>query len=516
LNPAANISLDGAEIELQWTGAALSSAWSTNNNWGDCQTPISGADIRIRDTGGNPYPQLSGATTIGQLVIDAGTSIDLGGQQLTVTGSIENNGTLTIPTNSAVLFNGSDDQQIYGSTAIATWEDVTVNNSGGNVIIGGSTTVNGDLTMVSGHLDCTAGDLTVVGDIVGGTSSGFIIIPEGRSVTQNTIGPGGKSGTVLFPVGSSATSYTPARILNAGTDDDFTVGLLNNSYRDGTTGAVLSDKELAKTWLIDEATPGNSNVTMTLQWHDQNEGPSFDRANAFIAHYTSGGFWEMHGSAAMSTTMGGGYYAVTAAGLSDFSPHTVASGDSPLPVELLSFSALRLSNAVRLNWSTATEINNDFFSVQRGVDGASFETLGLVDGQGNSDQQVDYEFLDQRPLSGNSYYRLKQTDFDGSFTYSDVILVQDGVARTPELSIFPNASNGLDFNWALQGLTPNTEVRLMLYDLQGNVIIERTQFVDDSGAYSGRGFEGVLLESGLYLLKATNVGKEMVSRLIVR
>ncbi|MEM9329628.1 MAG: T9SS type A sorting domain-containing protein, partial [Bacteroidota bacterium] len=110
---------------------------------------------------------------------------------------------------------------------------------------------------------------------------------------------------------------------------------------------------------------------------------------------------------------------------------------------------------------------------------------------------------------------LKQTDFDGSFTYSDVILVQDGVARTPELSIFPNASNGLDFNWAIQGLLPNSQLEIALYDLKGNRLVHQVLQIDARGAFTGRGFEGLRLEAGMYLLRAQNDGKEMTKRLIV-
>ena len=90
----------------------------------------------------------------------------------------------------------------------------------------------------------------------------------------------------------------------------------------------------------------------------------------------------------------------------------------PLPVELLSFTAIRRNDNVQLKWQTASETNNDFFNIERSEDGRHWQTLGKMDGAGNSSETLAYTWTDQSPLRGLSYYRLKQVDFDGRYAYS--------------------------------------------------------------------------------------------------
>ena len=96
---------------------------------------------------------------------------------------------------------------------------------------------------------------------------------------------------------------------------------------------------------------------------------------------------------------------------------------SVLPVELISFQANAESKVVRLNWTTASEINNQYFTVERSADGTDFEPVQMVDGAGTTTVLKHYETIDEKPFQGISYYRLKQTDFDGKFSYSDKVPV---------------------------------------------------------------------------------------------
>ncbi|MDD2981841.1 MAG: hypothetical protein PHQ74_00500 [Crocinitomicaceae bacterium] len=91
-----------------------------------------------------------------------------------------------------------------------------------------------------------------------------------------------------------------------------------------------------------------------------------------------------------------------------------------LPIELLSFTATAAKNQVNLTWITASEKNNDYFTIERTVDGLTFEEVGKVAGQGNSSLKNEYTFSDTRPKNGISYYRLKQTDYNGESEYFEV------------------------------------------------------------------------------------------------
>jgi hypothetical protein len=108
-----------------------------------------------------------------------------------------------------------------------------------------------------------------------------------------------------------------------------------------------------------------------------------------------------------------------------------------LPVEMTSFIAERENNNIALTWETATEENNEGFEVERSIDGRNWEYVGFVAGQGNTLETSNYTFIDENPMTGVNYYRLKQVDYDGQFEYSDIVTVLFETNR-PTLQIFPN------------------------------------------------------------------------------
>lgn len=108
----------------------------------------------------------------------------------------------------------------------------------------------------------------------------------------------------------------------------------------------------------------------------------------------------------------------------------------PLPITLLSFTALLQPDlSVLLNWQTATETNNQYFSVERSVNGGSFITIGQVKGSGTTTMEHSYSFTDRKTLPGTNSYRLKQVDLDGHSTYSPVAAVN--IQETASLIVYP-------------------------------------------------------------------------------
>lgn len=97
-----------------------------------------------------------------------------------------------------------------------------------------------------------------------------------------------------------------------------------------------------------------------------------------------------------------------------------------LPIELLHFMCNQSNKSVTLNWRTSTEISNDFFAVERSADGHNFSEIGRVKGSGTSHAPNDYTFSDKYPLPGLNYYRLRQVDFDGQYSYSHVLTIRTG------------------------------------------------------------------------------------------
>ncbi len=116
------------------------------------------------------------------------------------------------------------------------------------------------------------------------------------------------------------------------------------------------------------------------------------------------------------------------------------SETTPLPIVLVEFSATPVNDQVKLEWMTSSELNNDFFTVQRSVNGNDWKDIAIADGAGNSYTSLNYTVWDDDPLTGKSFYRLRQTDFNGTPTYSNIIFVE--ITGDESIHIYPNPSAG--------------------------------------------------------------------------
>jgi hypothetical protein len=152
---------------------------------------------------------------------------------------------------------------------------------------------------------------------------------------------------------------------------------------------------------------------------------------------------------------------------------TLASSVDPLPIQLTSFTATCQDNAALLQWTTATETNNDHFTIERTVDGIKFTTIALVKGSGNTTTLHNYTAYDESPLPGTSYYRISQTDFDGNTTIKDMIAF-NGCGANPDL-INAFSSNGtIDININSAGAD---NYNITLYTLLGQSLLTENRTV---------------------------------------
>ena len=177
---------------------------------------------------------------------------------------------------------------------------------------------------------------------------------------------------------------------------------------------------------------------------------------------------------------------------------------NPLPIELLYFNALPSESEVKLVWATASEIENDYFTIERSTDGNNWIEIAKVDGAntGNSSVQLNYEHWDREPELGLSYYRLKQTDFNGVVTSSDI---QSVIMNAPDTyHIYPNPSNG-HFNIFLNG----DKVQLKLFDTRGRILFEKE--LSDQLIYTQDFYN---LEKGVYYLQIKHNNSNIIKELI--
>ncbi|MBK8226125.1 MAG: T9SS type A sorting domain-containing protein [Flavobacteriales bacterium] len=145
-----------------------------------------------------------------------------------------------------------------------------------------------------------------------------------------------------------------------------------------------------------------------------------------------------------------------------------SSAFAMLPVELLQFTATPSGSDVQLQWATASELNNAGFHVERSADGVRFDVIAEVEGMGTTQQLTSYESVDHSPLPGLSFYRLRQTDHDGTTTLSEMVAVE---LKTSEAMAYPNP---VEDRLTLAGLQPGAIVEMI--DPLGRVIhTERSQ-----------------------------------------
>ena len=196
------------------------------------------------------------------------------------------------------------------------------------------------------------------------------------------------------------------------------------------------------------------------------------------------------------------------------------SATGPLPVELTSFSAhfnkLNDQSSVLLNWTTATEVDNYGFEVQRAstpLSPRAWETLGFVNGHGNSNSPKEYSFVDLNPLNGNSKYRLKQIDTDGKFEYSDIIELKTNLLKNYILE--QNYPNPFNPTTVISYSIPTASfVSVKVFDVLGNTIATLVNEHQEVGSYKVS-FNASALSNGVYFYKIHSGGFTDIKKMLL-
>jgi Secretion system C-terminal sorting domain len=347
---------------------------------------------------------------------------------------------------STVNFDGAALQTIT-SAGGATFTNLTIDNSSTGVQLENNATVTTTLTMTQGNIDLNGGNALTLGSSVAinGTLAytAGVIINTGsftRWLKAATIPNGSVNG--LFPMGTAATAklfYVTAPATAPTTGGTVTVAYNNAagntlvSFADGASTVVVIDN---LNWAVSTGN-GLAGGTYNLEVQGTGFGTIGNVADLRLTLASSvvGTAGVNAGTTADPQVNRTG---LTLANLSNsFYVGSVNYTSSPLPIELVYFTATVTNGQVKLNWETAMETNNDYFTIQRSKDGAVWDSLERVAGPGNSTTPSFYTAYDPAPCPGVSYYRLEETAFDGSTTYSPVCSVN--FQRTSaRITLFPN------------------------------------------------------------------------------
>lgn len=172
----------------------------------------------------------------------------------------------------------------------------------------------------------------------------------------------------------------------------------------------------------------------------------------------------------------------------------------PLPVELTQFIVQSVNNVVTLNWTTATELNNQGFDIERNYDNGYWYKVGFVPGSGNSYVPIHYSFIDNPTLSGTYQYRLKQIDLDGTVEYSEIVETNIVIDKYSLGQNYPNPFNpSTTIRYEMKDAG---NVQLRVYDILGNEVSVLVNSYQDAGIHYVK-LDASNLASGLYIYKLT-------------
>ena len=369
-------------------------------------------------------------------------------------------------------------------------------------------TVNGTLNLSKGFIKLDDHDLVLGNSAVtsGGNANSYVRISgTGKLKRQAT------SSGVFYPIGYNP--YLPVTITLEGgaSATNFSVGVTNGVT--DQTNAPVNSNVIGKTWtIIPEAGAGTlNNVTVTLQWDNvdvNTQLTGFNTTTSYMAYRTSlTGDWTRINNSYATLSPG------TVANSSQISSDPISlvggttyyfgigSGASPLPVKLIKFNANAKGADVILDWSTASEINNAGFEVERSQEGNFWQAMGYVKGHGNSNSIIDYTFTDASAFKTQNtdilYYRLKQVDFNGSSSYSNVKTVRSN-DKADVANIYPNPVDGIA-TMSIYNNLDNEMLELNILDEAGRILIRQKAMLT-------KGNNSILLETdklkkGIYLLE---------------
>jgi hypothetical protein len=346
-------------------------------------------------------------------------------------GNVQVTGTRSYSTSANYTFNGTG-AQVTGDGLPSTINNLTIDNSS-HVTLTNTASVSGILTLANGQIITNANELIITNSAptsINGYSSTNYVRGNLRRYVNST-------GAYDFPLGTSSFYEYINVTLSSGSGFTNILGSFTNAnpvnpsnpISEITINDTLIDAMLNYGyWTLtpnSAMTSGTYSVTLKERGYT-NRAPG-GAGYCVLKRTNSSSSWQSLGTHSSSSYSESNNEATaTRTSLTSFSQFGIGRNAAvgSLPIKLINFDAKRNKEIVELVWATATEINNDYFSIERSTDGIHFEAILMVPGAGNSTVTKNYKAVDPNPPTIDCYYRLKQTDYDGHFTYSSIKFVK--------------------------------------------------------------------------------------------
>lgn len=337
-------------------------------------------------------------------------------------GGLRNDGAF-IKGSSTMLFSGNNSTSgtfISGSSATGFY-NLTLNKTSNGLQLNSDITVSGTVTFQSGDsidLNNHIVNLGTSGTISGESNSSRFTGLNGGYITLNRM--------LTVP-----TNVNPGNIGVSITSASNLGNTLIKRYH-----TIQKNKSASREYEI--VPDNNSSLAATVIFYYFHSEMNSISETSLSAYYSenSGSTWSQLPNTTLNTTTN----TLTTVGLNSFNIYTLFKNGVPLPVKLLYFNGKLVNHAGLLNWATAAEAGNDHFDVEHSANGVQFTAIGTVQGAGNSAADQFYSFTDKQILPGINYYRLKQVDKDGQYTYSEIAVIKNSLSQQA-ISIFPNPAS---------------------------------------------------------------------------
>jgi hypothetical protein len=508
------------------------SAGTLNLNGSTTQT-ISGAGTFT--TGANATLAVGASSTIDfgatNAIAGFGTFTTASGSSLITANTSGINGSLTLTNKS---LNAATNYTFNGSSAQVTGASVTsannlIQNNSAGLTLDSPVTVSNNLTMTAGNITTTPTNILSLGNSAPASltwTSGKVVGPMKRWMAAATNSGASSS---MFPLGSptrnaqASIEYTTAPTTAGYLEAKFVASNPTSvvPYPSPLTDQfnyVLNNVVSEGYWEIKpSATSGvdGGAYTVTL------EGETISLAASTNASYTDvrvikspvpHSSWVLQGAHGTATGANADF-TVSRTGMSGYSFFAMAFPSSaPLPVELVSFAAnCDDNNTVSVNWTTASEHNSDYYTVEKSRDGIAWNVLKTIPAAGNSTQLINYSVADASDISGTVYYRLTQVDIDGASKVYDIVSTSCSSEKELALIAYPNPSNG-QFTVKIENALGG-KYALTITDMQGKAIEE--QSLDLETGTTLVKLNPVGLQPGVYLLQFMQDGNMLQQQKLI-
>lgn len=386
-------------------------------------------------------------------------------------------------------FAGTAGVVLENNSLDAAFHHVVMDNPGGLTLAGGPMDVEGLFDFVEGVVDATA-------ERVRFGAAAMVLGASGPSHVEGWVEKSGGT-DFAFPLGDAGI-FQPVEVFElGGSSTTFEARYFAEGHPDPTIPFYNGNTWPVSTcdyWSL-ERTAGTGVARVRLTWGNNGCNEVNDFNFMRIARYDNG-FWDVPIVEGDDPEAGS---IATIAQVDVFGDFALASDQgllNILPITLLHFAAeANGPRTVMARWTTATEVNNDYFTVERSLDLEHWEVVGTLPGAGHSTTAIDYAYPDDDPYHGTSYYRLLQTDYDGTTTVSDAAVVHFG-DHSP-FGIVHLYHNGAGLHLAYEAMAPR--LRAEIIDVQGRVL--------QAIPFANQGTTAILqpqVARGIYLLRLTD------------